>query len=61
MTDEAPPAPEGILARDRARQLAVADQPLHSIAWSLIAMSDDLAAIRRDSDWNRRHGGTKHG
>jgi hypothetical protein len=48
--------PDGPTARQRARDAAVSGRPEVSQAWSLISIAEDLAALRREAEWQRRHG-----
>ncbi len=57
MADEARPTP----AREQARKLAEAGEYVGAQAWALVSIADDLAALRRDSDWHRRHAGRQGG
>jgi hypothetical protein len=57
MADEGRPTP----AREQARKLAEAGEYVGAQAWALISIADDVAALRRDSDWHRRHTGRQGG
>jgi hypothetical protein len=46
--------------RQQARLCVNNGSWLASIAWSLISIAEDVTALRRDSDWQRRHPG-RHG
>lgn len=63
MASEARMPPEDGTARARAAsaaRLGASDASesvlMVSIAWSLVSIADDLAALRREAEWQRRHG-----
>jgi hypothetical protein len=53
--EETTTPPLAISARERARESAARGDHQGAQMWALISIADDLAAIRRDSDWRRRH------
>ncbi|MET0419007.1 MAG: hypothetical protein ABW022_23590 [Actinoplanes sp.] len=55
MADEQERPPDARSAREQARKLAEAGDYAGAQAWALISIAEDVASLRRDSDWTRRH------
>jgi hypothetical protein len=52
-------ADEEMAPRAKAVEAATSGRPELAQAWALISIADDVAAIRRDVEWQRRHGRAK--
>ena len=56
MADEAVELTPEPSPRARAVEAATSGRPELAQAWALISIADDVAALRREAEWQRRHG-----